>query len=76
MDYLLKKADTSLDHNLREVCYVAAQRLFMRSYAHIPAYRYIQTNGVNVRVHGYRIGLSGGFELCDPFTNTWVEPKS
>ena len=76
VDYLLEKGDTSLDPNVRELAYVAAQRLFIRSYAHIPAYRYIETRGVRARVHGFYIGITGGIRLCDPFTNVWVEPKA
>ena len=75
VDYLLDQGDTSLDQNVRELAYVAAQRLFIRSYAHIPAYRYIETKGVRTRVHGFAIGLAGEIRICDPFTNVWVEPK-
>ena len=73
VDFLIEKGASSLNQETRELAYVAAQRLIMRSYAHIPAYHYIESKGVRARVHGFSPDPAGGIRIVDPFTNVWVE---
>jgi len=73
VDFLLEKGASSLDQETRELAYVAAQRLIMRSYANIPGYHYIESKGVRARVHGFSPDPAGGIRIVDPFTNVWME---
>jgi peptide/nickel transport system substrate-binding protein len=73
VDQWLFEAATTLDQAEREAKYVAAQRKALESYCHIPGYNYIQTNGVSTRVKGFIVDPLGGYYLCDPYHNVWVE---
>jgi len=75
VDALIYKADTypGCDQAAREALYVEAQRKIFADYPHIPAYHYIQTHGVNTRVHDYRVDPSASMQLCGPYNNVWVE---
>lgn len=72
-DDLIFKADTTLDQAERERLFVEAQRLIYSDYPHIPAYHYVQTNGVRTRVHGFIVDPLGALNLCDPQHNIWVD---
>jgi peptide/nickel transport system substrate-binding protein len=73
VDTLIRYADTILDIDIREPLYVAAQRIMFKELAHIPLYHYIESRGVQARVHGYKVDPTASMPLVDPFTNVWVE---
>jgi peptide/nickel transport system substrate-binding protein len=73
VDTLIKYADTTLDPDIREPMYVAAQRMIFKDIAHIPLYHYIQTYGVRERVKGYTHRATAAIEIVSPFDNLWVE---
>jgi peptide/nickel transport system substrate-binding protein len=73
VDQLIDEADTTLDQAVREEKYVQAQRLIFQNYSAIPGYHYIETRGVNKRVHDYRVSPLSNMWLCTPFNNVWVD---
>jgi len=73
VDAWIFDADTTLDQATREELYVKAQRKAFELYTNIPGYNYIQTNGVNTRVHGFIVDPLGSYLLCDPYHNVWVD---
>ena len=73
VDTLIKYAGTTLDPDIREPLYVAAQRIIFKDIVHIPLYHYIETRGVRARVHGYKVDPTASMPIVDPFTNVWVE---
>ncbi|MGC9530355.1 MAG: ABC transporter substrate-binding protein [Candidatus Bipolaricaulaceae bacterium] len=73
VDTLIKYAGTTLDTDIREPEYVAAQRMIMKDIVHIPLYHYIETRGVRARVHDYEVSPTAEMNLVSPFTNVWVE---
>ena len=73
VDTLIKYAGTTLDPDIREPEYVAAQRIIFKDIVHIPLYHYIETRGVRARVHGYKVDPTASMPIVDPFTNVWVE---
>lgn len=73
VDALITEADTSLDQAFREAKYVEAQRLVYGQYAAIPGYHYIETRGVNTRVHDYQVSPLSNMWICTPFNNVWVD---
>ena len=73
VDLLLDTAARTLDHNLRESYYVAAQRLILEDYVVIPAYHNLVTRGVRARVHDYHAFTD--YALVSPYNNVWVEPR-
>jgi len=73
VDRLIFEGSTTLDLGEREAKYVAAQRAIFANYVSIPGYHYIETRGVNVRVHGFRPSPVAEMWLCSPFHNVWVD---
>ena len=73
VDALIKEADTTLDQAVREAKYVEAQRMVYSNYAAIPGYHYIETRGVNARVHDYQVSPLGNMWITTPFNNVWVD---
>jgi len=77
VDALIDKARSTLDRKVREENYVKAQRIiFGQDYVHIPAYHYIETNGVRTWVHDFKVSAMGDMRICDPFVNVWVDERS
>ncbi|HIP99735.1 TPA: ABC transporter substrate-binding protein [Candidatus Bipolaricaulota bacterium] len=73
VDTLIKYAGTTLDPDIREPLYVAAQRIIFKDIVHIPLYHYIETRGVRTRVHDYQVSPTATMDIVSPFNNVWVE---
>jgi len=73
VDRLIDAANTTLDQDEREDLFVQAQRLIFQNYSAIPGYHYIETRGVNTRVHGYKISPLSNMWMTTPYHNVWVE---
>jgi peptide/nickel transport system substrate-binding protein len=73
VDQLIDEANTTLDQAVREAKFVEAQRMIYENYSAIPGYHYIETRGVNARVHDYQISPLSNMYLCTPYNNVWVD---
>ena len=72
-DALIDAADTTLDTAERERLYVEAGRKIYEDIAHIPLYHYIETRGINDRVHGFLVSPLSDMHIADPYHNVWVD---
>lgn len=75
VDTLIQYANTTLDVDIREPLYIAAQRIIVKDIVHIPLYHYIETRGVRTRVHDYYVSPVAAMEIVSPFNNVWVEEE-
>jgi len=76
VDRLVKEAATvpGCDQPTREALYVEAQRIaFVDDLADLCGYHYIETQGVNARVHDYKLNALGDIAFCRPYCNVWVD---
>ncbi len=76
VDRLVKEAATTpgCDQAKREALYVEAQRIaFEDDLADLCGYHYIETQGVNARVHDYSLNALGDIVFCRPYCNVWVD---
>ncbi len=72
VDQLIDEADTTLDQAVREVKYVAAQRLIFQNYSAIPGYHYVQTTSIGTQVEGFLVHPLGSLYMCTPYHNVWL----
>ena len=73
VDLLIEAGNNTVDRDLRESYYKAAQRLIMADLPVIPAYHNLTTHGVRKRVHEKRVHTN--YALVTPYRNVWVESK-
>jgi len=73
VDVLLDQARRESDQETREQLYVEAQRIILSSYVHIPGFFKLLINATNNRVHDYILDPQEYVNLCNQWTNVWVD---